>query len=393
VARVVLAALLACAVQASAASPDGTVEVVYPTAAAYAAGAAAHAGAVVRAVPELRLLEVRASRLRGSRGAVVRRTVVRTSAGAGAPALTLGQVSTPAGGAYEWQWYATHADGVPASVLAAAAGTTIAIVDTGVDVSSPALAGKVAGSLDTRTGKPGVADETGHGTFVASIAGGTGAMAGFGGAARLLVVKVGEGDRVNDVDVSAGIVAAVKRGARVVNVSIAGPARSAAEESAVTYAAKRGALLVAPVGNDALSGNAPRYPAALLRAGAAGLAVGASDSTGARAPFSEYGPFVSIAAPGANVFGAFSRAARVPLGAATPMLGGSYGFASGTSFAAPQVAGAAALVWAANPTLTARQVAGLLQRTAGGKGTWSPELGSGVLDVAAAVAAAARSRP
>jgi subtilisin family serine protease len=62
-----------------------------------------------------------------------------------------------------------------------------------------------------------------------------------------------------------------------------------------------------------------------------------------------------------------------------------YGFSSGTSFSAPEVAGAAALVWAANPALTARQVATVLKQTASGRGTWNPSLGFGVLDAGAAV--------
>jgi serine protease len=65
-----------------------------------------------------------------------------------------------------------------------------------------------------------------------------------------------------------------------------------------------------------------------------------------------------------------------------------YGFASGSSFAAPEVAGAAALVWAANPALGAQQVAQLLKATASGHGAWTRDLGFGVIDVAAAVAAA-----
>ena len=69
-------------------------------------------------------------------------------------------------------------------------------------------------------------------------------------------------------------------------------------------------------------------------------------------------------------------------------LGGLYGFSSGTSFASPQVAGAAALVWAANPQLRADEVASILEQTASGQGDWNAELGYGVLDVAAAVAKA-----
>jgi serine protease len=67
---------------------------------------------------------------------------------------------------------------------------------------------------------------------------------------------------------------------------------------------------------------------------------------------------------------------------------GLYGYGSGTSFAAPQVAGAAALVWAANPLLTAAQVAQILKDTASGHGAWNADLGYGVIDVAAAVARA-----
>jgi hypothetical protein len=74
----------------------------------------------------------------------------------------------------------------------------------------------------------------------------------------------------------------------------------------------------------------------------------------------------------------------VPLAGST----GLYGFGSGTSFAAPQVAGAAALVWAANPALTAEGVASILEQTASGLGAWTSELGYGVLDVSAAVARA-----
>ena len=69
-------------------------------------------------------------------------------------------------------------------------------------------------------------------------------------------------------------------------------------------------------------------------------------------------------------------------------LAGSYGYGSGTSYAAPQVAGAAALVWAANPTLTAAEVADVLRRSASGGGTWNRDTGYGVLNVANAVALA-----
>jgi hypothetical protein len=123
-----------------------------------------------------------------------------------------------------------------------------------------------------------------------------------------------------------------------------------------------------------------------------GLSVGATTKTGKRASFSNTGSWISMAAPGENVFGAVSSYARARDWPRYPLPGsttGLYGYASGTSFAAPQVAGAAALVWAANPALSRDQVAWILKRTASGDGRWTKSLGYGVLDVGRAVATAA----
>ena len=407
----VIALALLVAPRGPQASNRHTVEVVYASTAALRHVLDASDVQLVRDVPPLRLAELRPAgdprdfiaSLKRQQGIVdARLTVARSRAGN--PALTLGLLSTPAGGAYEWQWYATGVDRVSSSVLAAAARMTIAVVDTGADVTAPGLAAKVKGSYDVRSGARVADDQDGHGTFVASLAAGStaggGGVAGFGGAARLLVVKVGDGTHVTDFDVAAGIVYAVQRGARVVNVSIAGKTRSAAEASAVAYAARRGALVVAAVGNDAQAGNPAEYPAALLESegsngvGSVGLAVGASDMQGHRAAFSEHGAFVSLAAPGTAVFGAVSRNAQVsafPRVSIPGISNGSYGFASGTSYAAPQVSGAAALVWAVNPRLSSREVATILKQTASGGGVWTPDLGFGVINVAAAVDAAART--
>ena len=104
------------------------------------------------------------------------------------------------------------------------------------------------------------------------------------------------------------------------------------------------------------------------------LSVAASTQTGTRALFSNTGSYISIAAPGDNVFGAvasLSPAASYPRVPLPGSLAGAYGFASGTSFAAPEVAGAAGLVWASNPLLTAGQVVDLLKQTASGAGSWT----------------------
>lgn len=291
-------------------------------------------------------------------------------------------------GALDWQSGAVGADRVPEPVLRSAAAITIAIVDTGADVSAPELASKNPAAYDTRTRSLTVTDTNGHGTFVASLA------AAGGGDAKLLVVKATDASgAVSDLGEALAIRYAVDHGARIVNLSLAGTTTSAVEQSAIKYATRHGVLLVAAAGNEYARGNPVEYPAALLQpvgsngVGGAGLAVAASTRDGSRAAFSNTGSWVSLAAPGENVFGAVSgrSSSTAYPRASLPGSLGLHGYASGTSFAAPQVAGAAALVWSVNPALTARQVAQILKDTASGHGAWTPELGFGVIDVAAAV--------
>jgi hypothetical protein len=112
---------------------------------------------------------------------------------------------------------------------------------------------------------------------------------------------------------------------------------------------------------------------------------------GRRATFSNTGTHLSLVAPGENVFGALAGGTKAALWPRYELPGstsGLYGWSSGTSFSTPQVTGAAALVWAANPQLTAPEVAGIIKSTASGRGSWNPSVGYGVLDVAGAVAAA-----
>jgi subtilisin family serine protease len=301
------------------------------------------------------------------------------------------------GGMFQWQYAATKADHVPASILAGAAAVAVAVVDSGADLSAPDLAAKRPRSYNAVTGTTDVTDTVGHGTFVASLAAGSPSngegIAGMGGEARLLVIKAG-GRGLSDFDVAAAITYAVDRGAKVVNLSLGGVRGTTTELRAVEYAAAHDVLLVAAIGNEYRKGNPVEYPAAYLQPvgsngrGGRGLAVGATTLTGARADFSNTGSHISLAAPGEDVFGAISsRAARLayPATALPGSSAGLYGYGSGTSYAAPQVAGAAALVWAANPLLSAEQVADILEQTASGRGSWNPELGFGVLDAAAAV--------
>ena len=306
------------------------------------------------------------------------------------------------GGAYEWQFAATHENLVPLSVVQAAGALTVAVVDTGADVSAPDLAAKAPATWSVLGNSTDVTDYQGHGTFVSALAAGASAngegIAGFGGDVKLLVVQAASADgSITDVDEAAGIVYAVDHGARIINLSFGGTSSSATEQNAINYAVSHGVLLVAAAGNNGTTGNAPLYPAALLQPlgsngqGGIGLAVGATDLTGARASFSNYGSYISLAAPGQSVFSdlsANSNPTEWPRQSLPGSTAGLYGYGDGTSFASPEVAGAAALVWAANPLLSAAEVAGILKSSASGAGSWNQETGYGVIDVAAAVARA-----
>jgi subtilisin family serine protease len=383
----------------------GPIAVGYSSEAALETAVTRAGGHVRRRLPRIHVAEVSGSSLvaellAGSPGiSFLERPVTR------APAVEPGLARANVRGG-EWQYAATYADTVPASVLRAASAFTIAVIDTGADLRAPDLAAKAPFAFDVRTQTEDVTDVRGHGTFVASLAAGSTTngegIAGFSGDASLLVVKASSGrDELTDVDEAAAIVYAVDHGARVINLSFGGPSTSTTERRAVDYATEHGVLLVAAIGNEFRNGNAVHYPAALLQPvgsrgrGGRGLAVGASTRDGTRAAFSNTGGHLSLVAPGEAVLGAVSELSSrrdYPRVALPGSREGLYGFGSGTSYSTPQVAGAAVLVWAANPALSALDVADYLEGTASGQGRWNPRLGYGVLDVGAAVALALASR-
>ena len=158
------------------------------------------------------------------------------------------------GGAYEWQYAAARENLVPASASHAASAITVAVIDTGADVSSPDLAAKAPATWSVRSGSTDVTDYYGHGTFVSSLAAGSSTnaegVAGFGGDAKLLAVQAAAPDgTISDVDESAAIVYAVDHGAKIINMSFGGPSSSPTEQSAIGYAVAHGVLLVAAAGN------------------------------------------------------------------------------------------------------------------------------------------------
>lgn len=238
------------------------------------------------------------------------------------------------------------------------AGTVIAVVDTGVDLTHPDLAGQFAGTgHDFANGDDEATDDHWHGTHVAGIAAAaTDNAIGIAGVAprcRILPVKVMDADGNGYYSwIIDGIVWAADHGADVINLSLGGDVDDPFLEDACAYAHDKGVVVVAAAGNDGLSG--VLYPAAYDDVV---LAVAASDYNDAIAEFSNSGPQVDVAAPGVWILGPapewYVGEGFVP-----------YLFASGTSAAAPHVAGLAALLKSAKPDLTPDQIMKIIRYTA-----------------------------
>ncbi len=397
-ARVLCAvAALTCVAAPSAtpASSPATRKVVFQYRSTEQLAALERSGArVVRTLPALHSAVVETSRSLAGPRPVLRQALVVDE-----PALA--QTFQP-GIAWEWQWDAARVGEVPDWALRAASSVTVAVIDSGADLNAPDLAHKSPRTWSVLSRSHRVRDRLGHGTFVASLATGSVAngigISGFGGDAKLLAIQAIDADGyVTDVDEAAAIVYAVKHGAKIINLSIGGAQTSAIERRAIHWAFRHDVLIVAAAGNEHDQGNPVEYPAALLQPvgsrgrGGIGLAVGATDIDGTRAYFSNTGSYISLAAPGYNVFAAESADSDWPRAQLPWASAGYYGWASGTSFAAPEVAGVAALVWGVNPRLTVRQVATVLKESATGN-AWNHELGWGSLDAAAAVQLALETR-
>lgn len=211
----------------------------------------------------------------------------------------------------------------------------IAVVDTGVDQAHEDLLTKIVAGYDFVNNDSDPQDDsfTGHGTHVAGIAAAmtnnTIGIAGTSWGARIMPVKVlnafGNGTIAN---VSAGITFAADNGAQVINLSLGTPINSPILQAAIDYAYNKNRTLVAASGN---TNTAVLYPAAYPNV----IAVGAVDVTTARAAFSNFGPELSVVAPG--------------VGIRSTMPGAAYGQKSGTSMAAGYVSGLAAILVGVSP--------------------------------------------
>jgi subtilisin family serine protease len=320
--------------------------------------------------------------------------------------------ATPGGSGIKYTW-AYDEVGAAAALAAAGGGSRrrIAVVDTGVDVTQPELAGRIAGTYDVISKGSSVVDRVGHGTFVAGLiaaldGNGIGGK-GVAGNTRIMAVRASSSESTTVGRIARAIEIAVRRGARIINMSLSGPTFSVSQLRALQLAFYNDVLPVAAAGNNALNGNPLEFPAAALggRRGrrGIGLSVTATRPGGHTTSFSTHNDYVSLAAPGAGAtgceLGVFSilPANRTsdwddPLSCSRVFSqnGVRFAYGEGTSFAAPLASGIAALVWEVQPHLTSEQVAHVLTRSARqtvGRG-WNERTGAGVLDGAAATALA-----
>jgi subtilisin family serine protease len=224
----------------------------------------------------------------------------------------------------------------------------IAVLDTGVDARHPDLAGAIVAGRDFVNDDSDPADDHGHGTGAAGvIAARTNNREGQSGvcwACSLMPAKVLDASGAGKTSaIAMGIVWAVERGARVVNMSFGGPGTTSALQSAVRYASSKGAVLIASAGNSGV--DTPFYPAAYADV----VGVAATTETDTRYSWSNYGSWVAVAAPGCNT-------ATWPDGA--------YVEFCGTSAAAPLVAGIAGLALSLNPNASKSDIEQAIARSA-----------------------------
>jgi len=248
----------------------------------------------------------------------------------------------------------------------------------------------LSGSTFTSGGSGGTAknvsprDDEGHGTFVAGlIAAESNNSAGAAGVCwtcKIMPVKVlGASGTGSTLAVAAGINWAVDNGADVLNLSLSSPSPSQTLQDAVDYAWTNGVIVVAASGND---NGSVKYPAHYPNV----IAVGATNSSGVRSSFSNFGPELDVVAPGESVLST--------LGTGFGDSGGWYGYGSGTSFASPHVAGVVGLMISHGMTDKNAIVTALTSTAVDAGAAGRDDLyGWGIVDAAAAVTGGADTTP
>ncbi|MFQ5855210.1 MAG: S8 family serine peptidase [Anaerolineae bacterium] len=255
-------------------------------------------------------------------------------------------------------------------------GAVVAVLDTGVQLDHPALeASLTEAGYDFVDDDPvpedefngldedgdGVVDEAaGHGTHVAGM------VHLVAPSARIMPLRVLNSDGLGNVfTIAEAILFAAQNGADIINLSLGMSKQSRLLANVTEDVTERGIVVVAAAGN--LNTDVEQYPAAEESV----LGVTSVGPTGEKSAFANFGDWIDVAAPGENIYSAF------------PVSG--YAWLSGTSMAAPFVAGQAALIRSVDPSLSAEDVGSLIKTTAQPLDALNPdyagELGAGLIDI------------
>ena len=248
-------------------------------------------------------------------------------------------------------------------------GVVVAVVDTGVQKDHPDLSSNLTNGYNFVSNTPDANDDNGHGTHVAGIVAATQNSAGTVGAshrAKIMPVKVLNSQGYGYLsDVAKGIYFAADNGARIINLSLGTSTDSITLRDAVNYASNKGVILVGAAGND--GGSPCSYPAAYSSV----ICVVATDSRNMLASFSNLGG--EFGAPGVSNYSTY-----IP---------STYRYLSGTSMAAPHVAGSFAVVMSACSTCNNSEVLNILRETAVDIGEPGKDIifGYGLIDLVSAI--------
>ncbi|MEU2183426.1 S8 family serine peptidase [Streptomyces thermolilacinus] len=261
------------------------------------------------------------------------------------------------------QWYldAMHVDKIWQKTTGE--GIKVAVIDSGVNATTPSLKGQVLQGLDATERDGKTDDYSGHGTTMAELIAGTGRGGGLQGlapGAKIIPIRIAADDvsrRKNNWDVEDAIRAAADSDAKIISMSFGGIGKTERMTEAAKYAQSKGKLMFASVGNTGDKENTRQYPVGLPEV----VGVAATDSEGRVGKFSTHGDMVDISAPGSDIpewcDATFTRYCEG---------------AEGTSHATAIASATAALIWSYHPDWNANQVLRVMFESAGKGEGWKP---------------------
>jgi len=285
----------------------------------------------------------------------------------------------------QWGWFDIHADKAYASGYQGK-GVVVAVLDTGVDHKHPDLKANIVEGWNFVDNNNDTTDLDGHGTHVAGIIAATSnnrvGIAGIAPEAKIMPLKVLSESGGAWINLDKAILYAANHGAKIISMSLGGQVTTVLSPTvlaAILIAYQKNVTLVAAAGNE--NTGAKSYPAAYPNV----IAVSAISQNHTRASFSNYGNYITFAAPGVEIL---STMPTYPVTLTTQYgISENYDYLTGTSMACPFVSGVVALLLSKHPGLTPKMVRDTLvaQAIDIGEKNWDPYFGYGLPDAYMAV--------